>query len=80
MPDIEYFYSAHSAYAYIGSALLKRIAETHTLTPANQIAIIALAPDGRWCGGALRPGFRIAVTSADQNEAVQPTVVLEPDS
>ena len=28
MPDIEYFYSAHSAYAYIGSALLRRIAKT----------------------------------------------------
>ncbi|MFT7574724.1 MAG: 2-hydroxychromene-2-carboxylate isomerase [Alphaproteobacteria bacterium] len=26
MPDIEYFYSAHSAYAYIGSALLSKIA------------------------------------------------------
>ena len=26
MPDIEYFYSAHSAYAYIGASLLSRIA------------------------------------------------------
>lgn len=26
MPDIEYFYSAHSAYAYIGASLLTRIA------------------------------------------------------
>jgi 2-hydroxychromene-2-carboxylate isomerase len=27
MPEIEYFYSAHSAYAYLGSARLKTVAE-----------------------------------------------------
>ena len=27
MPDIEYFYSAHSAYAYIGSALLMQVSQ-----------------------------------------------------
>ncbi|MHC4908739.1 MAG: N(4)-(beta-N-acetylglucosaminyl)-L-asparaginase [Planctomycetota bacterium] len=60
--------------------VLERIAETNALAPTNQVAIIALSPDGAWCGGALRPGFRISVTMDGRNEAVRPDVVLEPNS
>lgn len=51
MADIEYFYAAHSAYAYIGSALLQRIADQgrHRIVhrPYDlRAALKALAPDG----------------------------------
>lgn len=36
---------------------LERIAERFTLHPDHQAGFIAMAPDGRWASGALRPGF-----------------------
>jgi isoaspartyl peptidase/L-asparaginase-like protein (Ntn-hydrolase superfamily) len=37
--------------------VLRRVASAYALLPDHQVALIALAPDGRWASGALRPGF-----------------------
>lgn len=62
MAEIEYFYAAHSAYAYIGSALLTQIARDggHTIVhrPYDlRAALIALAPNdaGRGATGSWTP-------------------------
>jgi len=41
------------------------------LRPHHQVAVIALATDGRWATGALRPGFKAVIRTTERHEAVE---------
>jgi L-asparaginase/N4-(beta-N-acetylglucosaminyl)-L-asparaginase len=56
--------------------VLGRVAQSYTLGPKDQCALIALAPDGHYASGALRKGFMVAVTTASVSHVVPPDVVL----
>lgn len=58
---------------------LQRIAEKCHPLPKQQAAFIALRKDGVWAAGALRPGFQVAVRSADDDSLLTPQVVLWAD-
>lgn len=45
--------------------VLARITKRFKLKPDHQVAMIAMAPDGRWASAALKPGFHHTVT--DEN-------------
>ncbi|NNF42207.1 MAG: N(4)-(beta-N-acetylglucosaminyl)-L-asparaginase [Phycisphaerales bacterium] len=58
---------------------LERIRDGGPLKPEDQVALIAMRPDGTVAAGALRPGFRY-VLSADTRCAVrEPELVLIPE-
>lgn len=57
---------------------MSRYEPSFALRDEHQAAVIALAPDGRWAAGALRPGYRTCITSAGRNEVVEPDVVMIP--
>ncbi len=42
--------------------VLERVRNAYTLLPDHQVALIAMAPDGQWGSGSLRPGFSHCVT------------------
>jgi isoaspartyl peptidase/L-asparaginase-like protein (Ntn-hydrolase superfamily) len=57
--------------------VLDRVAESYPgLGEKDQCAVIALAPDGKYASGALRPGFEVAITTASGGDVVPPDVVL----
>jgi isoaspartyl peptidase/L-asparaginase-like protein (Ntn-hydrolase superfamily) len=51
-------------------AVIDRIAEHFTLSEDDQVGVIVLRPDGAWSSAAVRPGFRVAVRTADRDELV----------
>lgn len=59
---------------------LERIRSSYDLLPHHQVAFLALARDGRWAGGALRPGFRAAIRDPDGSRIVEPDRTLLPES
>jgi len=56
-------------------AVIDRITEAYDLTDDDQVGIITLAPEGEWSSAALRPGFRVAVRTADRDDLVDPAYV-----
>jgi hypothetical protein len=57
--------------------VLRRVVESYpNLGEKDQCALIALGLDGHYASGALRAGFRVAVTTGARNELVAPDVVL----
>jgi isoaspartyl peptidase/L-asparaginase-like protein (Ntn-hydrolase superfamily) len=58
------------------ACVIRRIIETYRLHDPHQVGLIALAPDGRWSSAALRPGFKVAVKTADRDELVDAGQVL----
>ena len=59
--------------------VLERIREAYQLTVAHQVAMIAVRADGAWSAAALRPGFRVSITTGDRHEAIAPSEVLLPE-
>jgi isoaspartyl peptidase/L-asparaginase-like protein (Ntn-hydrolase superfamily) len=62
--------------AAAAAEVIRRVIENYHLRANHQVGIIALAPDGRWSSAALRPGFRVAVRTADRDELVDAAQVL----
>jgi len=58
--------------------VLRRIASSYPLHREDQVGLIVLAPTGAWTSAALRPGFTVAVRTADRDELVPPEQVLLP--
>jgi len=54
-------------------AVLRRIESSFKLRTEHQIALIAMAPDGRWASGALRGGFVHCISDA-QGTRVEPAM------
>jgi N4-(beta-N-acetylglucosaminyl)-L-asparaginase len=46
------------------------------LTDRDQVAIIVLTPAGDFTSASLRPGFKLAVRSEEQNELIEPEVIV----
>jgi N4-(beta-N-acetylglucosaminyl)-L-asparaginase len=46
------------------------------LTDRDQVAIIVLTPAGDFTSASLRPGFKLAVRSEEQNELLEPEVIV----
>lgn len=76
---VELMRSGQSA-AEAAVAVLKRIVETCAILTDHQVGIITLTPDGTWASAALRPGFRVAVRSAETDELVPSSRVIIPDA
>jgi isoaspartyl peptidase/L-asparaginase-like protein (Ntn-hydrolase superfamily) len=55
---------------------LKRYLEVFELRSEHQVAMIAMAPDGRWASGALKDGYRTSITDASRSEVTEPDLVL----
>ncbi len=60
--------------------VIERIVQSCSILEDHQVGIITLAPDGTWASAALRPGFRVAVRSAEMDELVPSSRVLIPDA
>jgi isoaspartyl peptidase/L-asparaginase-like protein (Ntn-hydrolase superfamily) len=61
-------------------AAIERTAEEQTLAPEDQIALLALRPDGSYAVFALRPGFRAVLSIGPEPELLDPRSVLgDPD-
>ena len=58
------------------AAVIRRIIESYRLQENHQAGVIALAPDGCWSSAALRPGFKVAVKTADRDELLDAGQVL----
>jgi isoaspartyl peptidase/L-asparaginase-like protein (Ntn-hydrolase superfamily) len=58
------------------ACVVRRIIESYRLQENHQVGLIALAPDGRWSSAALRPGFKVALKTADRDELVDAGQVL----
>lgn len=56
--------------------VIDRIAEHFALSDDDQVGVIVLRADGSWSSAALRPGFRVAVRSADRDQLVVCNKVL----
>jgi L-asparaginase/N4-(beta-N-acetylglucosaminyl)-L-asparaginase len=56
--------------------VMTRLRESYDLREDHQVGLIALAPDGGWSSASLRPGFRVAVRTADRDELVDAAQVL----
>jgi N4-(beta-N-acetylglucosaminyl)-L-asparaginase len=55
---------------------LERVASSFDVAATDQVAIIALHPDGHWASGALRRGYRTSVYDHEGSRIVDPDVVL----
>lgn len=58
---------------------LERVNSTFQLSPRDQVAFIALLPDGATASGALRAGFKVAIHSSDRDVVVDPDVIIRDD-
>ena len=56
--------------------VLARITSDHEITPAHQVCLVALTPEGSYASVALRPGFRMSVSCGDRHEAIDPDAIL----
>ena len=61
------------------TAVVERIRDSFTLLPHHQLAVIAVARDGRHAGAALRPGFRLAIHDSLGSRVEEPGRTLLPD-
>lgn len=69
---------AGSSPVEAAAGVLERITRSYTIMPQHQVAVITLAPDGRWGSAALRPGFSCCVTDPSgqkQHDALRVMVV-----
>jgi isoaspartyl peptidase/L-asparaginase-like protein (Ntn-hydrolase superfamily) len=55
--------------------VLRRVARSYDLSGKEQCAMIALRPDGQWAAGALRAGFKFAVTTREGERLLDPELV-----
>jgi N4-(beta-N-acetylglucosaminyl)-L-asparaginase len=55
---------------------LNRVADSYSLHPKDQCALIVLTPQGHYATGALREGFQVAITTATTSTLVPPDAVL----
>jgi len=58
---------------------LARVNEAYDIRPADQVAYLALAPDGSFASGALRGGFKAAVRDEARDVVIDPDFVLRDD-
>jgi isoaspartyl peptidase/L-asparaginase-like protein (Ntn-hydrolase superfamily) len=58
-------------------AAITRTAEEQELGPEDQIALLALRPDGAYAALALRPGFRAVLSRGAEPELLEPQAILE---
>lgn len=59
--------------------VLQLIADNYDFTKRgthDQVALLSLRPTGEWAAAALRSGFRVSITTASRNEAIEPQFVL----
>jgi isoaspartyl peptidase/L-asparaginase-like protein (Ntn-hydrolase superfamily) len=56
--------------------VLHRIAESLTLRPDHQVAVLTLRPDGAWAGAALHPGFKASISTTEGHRIADPDDVL----
>lgn len=59
--------------------VLRRIEKSYTLRTEHQVALIAMAPDGRWASGALRGGFVHCISDATGTRTEPAMKVLRGD-
>ena len=64
--------------AEAASEVVRRIGEAYDLKDDHQVGIITLSPEGAWSSASLRPGFRVAVRTADRDDLLDPDCVLLP--
>ncbi|MCK4872944.1 MAG: N(4)-(beta-N-acetylglucosaminyl)-L-asparaginase [Phycisphaerales bacterium] len=57
-------------------ACLVRVADGFDVKLTEQVAMIAVTPDGSWASAALRPGYRTAVVDAQGSRIVEPDLIL----
>ena len=72
---VEFMRQGDSPDVAIGKCLA-RLHESYDLGKEEQVALIALAPDGQWSHGALQTGYRTAVRTDKQNELLEAPVYL----
>ncbi len=53
-------------------AAIERTADEQELGPEDQVALLALRPDGAWAAMSLRPGFRAVLSRNDEPELIEP--------
>ena len=58
---------------------LERVRAAHPLDAAEQLAMVALAPDGRWGHATLRAGYETAVRASTGAELRAPEPLLSED-
>ncbi|MCH2135446.1 MAG: isoaspartyl peptidase/L-asparaginase [Phycisphaerales bacterium] len=56
--------------------VLKRILDAGPIESHETVAMLALREDGVWGSASIRPGYRTSVRRHDQDEALEPHVVL----
>lgn len=60
--------------------VLQRIVNHNDLRETDQVAMIAMNPDGGWSAASLRSDYRTAVRSVDRDEVIDPDLVLLSDA
>jgi len=58
--------------------VVRRVHEVYDLQDGHQVGIITLSPAGEWSSAAVRPGFRVAVRTAERDDLLDPDDVLLP--
>jgi len=56
--------------------VVRRVAQAYSLQEQDQVGIIVLSRDGQWRSASLRPGFRVAVRTAERDELLEPDHIL----
>ena len=56
-------------------AAIERTADEQELGPEDQVALLALRPDGAWAAMSLRPGFRAVLSSDVEPDLIEPTAL-----
>ncbi len=59
--------------------VLERIAANYEIAAHHQAAFVVMTPSGEFAGAALRPGFKLAITTAERSEVLDPDLVLRDD-
>jgi len=58
-------------------AAIERTADEQELGPEDQVALLALRPEGDWCAMSLRPGFRAVLSRGDKPELIEPEALRD---
>jgi len=59
------------------TAVLERVSKSYKLKKRQQCALIVLRNDGAWSSGGLVSGFRVAVTTGDQNALQEAQIIYQ---
>ena len=56
--------------------LLELVLAEQPVKSEDQLGVIAIAPDGHWAAGSLRPGFKYVVTDEEGTRVESPELVI----